>query len=223
MLWGNDPPSSGPWVNKLPAVHTDLIVAATNQFSGTSLGGHESGAYCDKFFVDQTTTTDSKVFKTKGPFTSGNKCTYVYTLSAASGTTHAPGFKLSSVGDSNGSPSWMNFQLHFIEWSETACATSTSCIMKLQGNSNVSPKYFGDYTNSGLFLPSPLKYTCTTAGCEWNGSSVGTLPVTQYNQASGVSNKAWDGANMNTFEDISNIVPGSIGPIGYYTNSTGPW
>lgn len=41
MVWGNDAPTNpSPWENKLPAVHTDLIVAATNQFSGTSLGGH---------------------------------------------------------------------------------------------------------------------------------------------------------------------------------------
>ena len=227
MVWGNDAPTSGPWQNKLPAVHTDLIVAATNQFSGTSLNGHENSAYCDKFFADHTSAVDSTnpgttVFKTQGAFTSGNKCTYIYTLSSAAGTTHAPGFKLSSVGTGEAA-GWMNFQLHFVEWSENACGTSTSCIIKM-GNEN-NNKYYGDYTtgpNAPLFVPSPLKYSCTTASCHSGATTAAPVTPGTYDYGNS-NNKAWDGANMNYFEDISNIVPGSIGPIGYYTNSTGPW
>ena len=108
MVWGNDAPVSGPWLNNLPAVHTDLIVAATEQVSPTSLGGHDGTThYCDKFFVDQSLAISTSspmaptVFKTQNPFTQSNKCTYIYTLKDASSQTHAPGFKLKSLGTSN--------------------------------------------------------------------------------------------------------------------------
>ena len=72
MVWGATDSTSAPWTaNTLPAVHTDIIVATTNQKSwdgatpATRLGTGDTN-YCDKIRHDATTNTESYTFTTVG-------------------------------------------------------------------------------------------------------------------------------------------------------------
>ena len=108
-------------------VHTDLIVASTNQKSWDGTTGTRTtdiaaavttpanGNYCDKIRHDATTRTESYTFITTGGASASNaglagknKCTYIYTVDKGQG---APAFKLVKAD-------FMDFQLHFLEYAE---------------------------------------------------------------------------------------------------------
>ena len=38
-----------------------------------------------------------------------------------------------------------------------------------------------------------------------------------------IVNMAWDNTNINQFQDVTNVIPGSIGPIKYYTKNKTPY
>ena len=70
MVWGATDSTSAPWTaGTLVSVHTDIIVAATNQKSwdgtATRLGTGDTN-YCDKIRHDATTNTESYTFTTVG-------------------------------------------------------------------------------------------------------------------------------------------------------------
>jgi hypothetical protein len=118
MIYGKDAASgSSPYasLSAFPPVHTDLIVAATGQFSwdGVATGANKrdtaiancknsatGSCYCDKQRVDATDIPQSYSFETKGEasatspyskFTNARKCTYIFTVAPGKG---APAFKL---------------------------------------------------------------------------------------------------------------------------------
>ena len=86
--------TSGPWQGTLPAVHDDLVIAATNQLSWDGATGHrtsDAGNFCDKIRNDFTAATDKYDFRTTAGLIGTKKCSYIVKTAVDIG---APGFKL---------------------------------------------------------------------------------------------------------------------------------
>ena len=142
FVYGSTNPTSGPWSNQLPAVHDDLVIAATNQLSwdgATGNRGTDATNYCDVIRKDFTATqtldpTDNVMkpttydFKTTAGLVGTKKCSYIITTAEDIG---APGFRLKRAD-------WTAFQFHFME------AVLDSNIKQVTSTST-SPGYYGDY------------------------------------------------------------------------------
>ena len=134
---------------------------------------------------------------TTKPFDGRKKCTYIYTISTKdtsstlTGTTYAPGFKLSKAD-------WTKFQLHFLEWADvrtSGLATDNPDHLKIQRvtPANTVPGYYGTYNE---YYPSPIKGSnnypnqCHSSPCTgWAAYTVGGASQTGKICNKGVTNE----------------------------------
>ena len=78
-------------------MHTDLVVASTNQLSWDGVTGTRdaaTGDYCDKMVHHAQAATETYTFKTIAGLTGKTKCTYIFSVAKGIG---APAFKLASA------------------------------------------------------------------------------------------------------------------------------